>query len=120
MKKILLIVLPLMLLISCEKDYLVPVAEIPGWLKDRIAETEKEIGGDQKSGLEITAWIRYTYKGDYFYEFINPLSSYWPHLYNRKGELMTFSTMDIWKYQEEKCCKTFIWKGPDYIDGIEW
>ena len=109
-----------MLLISCEKDYLVPVAEIPGWLKDRIAETEKEIGGDQKSGLEITAWIRYTYKGDYFYEFINPLSSYWPHLYNRKGELMTFSTMDIWKYQEEKCCKTFIWKGPDYIDGIEW
>lgn len=119
MKKILLIVLPLVLLISCEKDYLVPAVEIPGWLKDRIAETEKEIRGDQLSGLEITAWVRYTYQGDYYYEFINPLSSYYPHLYDHKGELMTFSTFDIEKYWAERCCKTFIWKGPDYPDGIE-
>ena len=119
MKKILFILLPLMLLSSCDKDYLVTAAEIPGWLKDRIAWTEKQIMEDDKSGLEMTAWIRYTYKGDFYYEWINMLSSYWPHLYNREGELMTFSTINIENYWEEKCCKTFIWKGPDYSDGIE-
>jgi len=29
------------------------------------------------------------------------------------------STMDIEKYRDEKCCKQFIWKGSNYINGIE-
>lgn len=119
MKKIMLFLLPAILLVSCEKDYLVPSNEVPGWLKDRIAETEQEIQSNPKSALDICAWVRYTYKGDYYYEWINLLSSTWPHLYNQKGEMMTFSTMDFEKYWEGKCCKQFIWKGSDYIDGIE-
>ena len=119
MKKILLLLLPALLLISCEKNYLVPAAQVPEWLEDRIAETEKEIRSDPKSSLKICAWVRFTYEDDYYYEWINLLSSYWPHLYNQKGELMTFDSMDIYKYWNEKCCKQFIWKGPDYIDGIE-
>lgn len=119
MKTIMLFLLPAILLVSCEKDYLVPSNEVPGWLKDRIAETEQEIQSNPKSALDICAWVRYTYKGDYYYEWINLLSSTWPHLYNQKGEMMTFSTMDFEKYWEGKCCKQFIWKGSDYIDGIE-
>jgi hypothetical protein len=37
MKKILLLLLPALLLISCEKNYLVPASEVPEWLEDRIA-----------------------------------------------------------------------------------
>ena len=119
MKKILLLLLPALLLISCEKDYLVPASEVPEWLEDRIAETEKEIRSNPKSGLDMCAWVRYTYEDDYYYEWINLLSSYLPHLYNQKGELMTFDSMDIDRYYDEKCCKQFIWKGANYIDGIE-
>ena len=119
MKKIMLLLLPAMMLVSCEKNYLVPDGEVPSWLKDRIAETEKEIQSNPKSGLDICAWVRYTYKGDYYYEWINLLSSTWPHLYNHKGEWMTLSTMEIEKYRDEKCCKQFIWKGSNYIDGVE-
>lgn len=119
MKKILLLLMPALLLFSCEKNYLVPAGEVPEWLEDRIAETEKEIRSDPKSSLNMCAWVRYTYEDDYYYEWINLLSSYWPHLYNQKGELVTFDSMDIDKYWEQKCCKQFIWKGADYIDGIE-
>jgi len=119
MKKILLLLMPALLLISCEKSYLVPAAQVPEWLEDRIAETEKEIRSNPKSGLDICAWVRYTYEDDYYYEWINLLSSHWPHLYNQKGELMTFDSMDIHRYYDEKCCKKFIWKGANYIDGIE-
>jgi hypothetical protein len=120
MKKIMLFLLPVMMLLaSCEKNYLVPSDEVPSWLKDRIAETEQEIQSNPKSGLDICAWIRYTYKGDYYYEWINLLSSTWPHLYNHKGEMMTSGLLDFNKYWDEKCCKRFIWKGSAYIDGIE-
>lgn len=119
MKKTLLFLLPLLLFVSCERDYLVPANEVPAWLKDRIAETEKEISSNPKSSLNICAWIRYTYKGDYYYEWINLLSSHYPHLYNHKGEMMTSALLDFNKYWDEKCCKQFIWKGSDYIDGIE-
>lgn len=118
MKKIMLFLLPVMMLVSCEKNYLVPDDEVPAWLKDRIAEIEKEIQSNPKSPLDICAWIRYTYEGDYYYEFINLLSSSWPHLYNHKGELIN-SSFEFDKYWEKKCCKQFIWKGSDYIDGIE-
>lgn len=119
MKKILLLLITILMLGSCEENYLVPADEVPSWLKDRIAEAEKEIKSDPKSGMDICAWIRYSYKGDYYYEWINLLSSYWPHLYNKKGELMTFGKMDIEKYWGEKCCKKFIWKGSKYIDVNE-
>ncbi len=32
---------------------------------------------------------------------------------------MTFDSFYIEKYWAEKCCKQFIWKGANYMDGIE-
>ncbi len=61
MKKILLLLLSALLLISCEKNYLVPASEVPEWFEDRIAETEKEIRTNEMSALDMCAWVRYTY-----------------------------------------------------------
>lgn len=119
MKKIILLLFPVLLLVSCEKNYLVPADEVPSWLKERIAEAEKEISSNPQSLMDICAWVRYSYKGDYYYEWINPISSAWPQLYNKQGELMNFGSIDIAKYWDEKCCKRFIWKGSKYIEGLE-
>ncbi len=117
MKKILLILLPALILVSCEKNYLVPGDEVPGWLKDRISDTEKEIRKNPHSGLDISAWIRYSYDNEYYFEYHNLLSSSFPPIYNYRGDMMTFSWDSNDAYQKDKCCKEYIWKGPSWSDA---
>lgn len=120
MKKILpLLLLPALLLISCEKQYLVPADEVPGWLKTRIAEIEEEIAENPKSALNIGAWIRYEYKDQYYYEWHNPLSSSFPPVYNADGDMMTYAWDGDDEYYNEKCCKKFVWKGSSWIDAFD-
>ena len=119
MKKLLLILLPALMLVSCEKSYLVPDDEVPAWLKDRIAETEKEIRNNPHSGLTISAWIRYSYDQDYYFEYHNLLSSSYPPIYNYRGDMMTFSWDNNDSYQQDKCCKEYIWKGSDWSDTYD-
>jgi hypothetical protein len=116
MKKILLFLLPVMLFISCEKQYLIPADEVPSWLKNRIADIEKEIRSDSR--YEMSAWFRYSYSGEYYFEWFNLISSSFPPVYNYDGEIMTFSSELYLQYESEKCCKTTVWKGPQYPDGL--
>ena len=101
--------------LSCEKDYyLIPANEIPRWLKKRIAEDEKKIAADPMSGLDVAAWIRYKYEGDYYFEYRNGLSSLGPEQYDYDGN--KYQPEDIFEYMENRCCKRFVWKGPNYIN----
>jgi hypothetical protein len=129
MKQFLLLLLPAMLLISCERQYLLPSDEVPGWLKKSIADTEDIISSDSRSGLTISAWVRYGYKDQYYFEWHNILSSSFPPVYDFDGDMMTFSwnstdaldanaTYD--DYQKDKCCKEYIWKGPAWTDDFDW
>lgn len=119
MKKILLVLLPAILLISCEKQYLVPADEVPEWLKTRIAEIEDEIEANPKSGLDIGAWIRYEYNDQYYFEWHNLLSSSFPPIYDTDGNIMTYSWDNSSGYQKDKCCKKFVWKGPSWNDEYD-
>jgi len=113
MKKVIIPFVLSLILFSCEKDK--PVADdIPAWLKVRIAEDESKIEADSSSGLDIAAWIRYEYRGSFYYEYHNMLSSSGPKVYNSKGDQINYgiSYMD---YLADKCCKKYIWKGPAYI-----
>jgi hypothetical protein len=66
----------------------------------------------------MTVWSRYSYEGSYYYEWYNVLSSAFPPVYNTNGELMTFSSDLYMQYQTEKCCRTIVWKSPDYPDDL--
>jgi len=115
MKKLLLLFTITFLLSSCEKDYyLIPANEVPRWLKDRISHDEKIIQSDPQSGLDVAAWIRYKYEGDYYFEHRNGLSSLGPEQYDFDGN--KYQPEDIFEYMENRCCKRFVWKGPNYID----
>lgn len=119
MKILLHFLLPAVLLISCERQYLLPADEVPGWLKTRIAEIEDEIKANQTSALNICAWIRYEFNDQYYFEWHNLLSSSFPPVYNADGEMMTYSWDSADEYQKAKCCKKFVWKGSSWKDAYD-
>ena len=101
-----------LLLISCERDnYLIPRKEVPDWLKTQIARDEKEIKDDPKSGKDIGAWFRYEYKGEYYFEYENMISSAFPPVYYFNGNLMNTYEEPYIDYMNKKCCKQIVWKG---------
>ena len=106
-----------LLLASCEKssDYLIPESEVPEWLKARIAQDKKTLESDPRSGLSISAWVRTEYKSDYYYEFRNLLSSAGPMTYKYDGSEFKYTENGFMDYQSGKCCKKYVWKGPDYF-----
>ena len=116
MKKILLILLPAVLLISCERTQYQPSGEVPAWLRQQIVEIEDQIRENPRSGLNISAWIRYTYNDEYYFEWHNLLSSSFPPIYDFDENLMFFSWDSNDDYQKGKCCREYIWKGPSWSD----
>ncbi|MBU1013383.1 MAG: hypothetical protein KKG99_10275 [Bacteroidetes bacterium] len=122
MKKPLILLVLSLILISCEKkkdiqnENFVPESEIPVWLKERIAADKIASLTDQYSSLEISAWIRYKYEGNYFFENHNLLSSSFPPVYNFQGSIVPLNEESYLNYQNVKCCKQFVWKGSSYID----
>lgn len=116
MKKILLILMPLVLFISCERSQLKSSGEVPEWLSQKIVEIEDQIRENPRSGLDVGAWIKYTYNDEYYFEWHNLLSSSFPPIYNFEGDLMFFSWDSNDDYQKGKCCKEYIWKGPSWSD----
>ena len=114
MKKIVLILLLPLLVISCEKERFVAQDEIPKWLKDRIEHDEMIIASNPQSGLDCAAWIRYKYEKNYYFEYINMLSSSGPQIYDYSGT--RYFPPDIFDYQENRCCKMYVWKGSWYWD----
>lgn len=108
-----------LLLVSCDKEYLVPERELPQWLKDNIEMLEQNIADNPKSMAKISAWMRTEWKHEYYYEYYNPLLSSMPRPISHSGD-----TLDVWigdmdsDYFKEKCCSVYVWKGPDYKEYI--
>jgi hypothetical protein len=116
MKKSLVILIISIFCISCEKTFLIPDDEVPGWLKERILEDEKIIKSDPKLMQNYGAWIRYEFKGDMYYEYDNPLSSESRSPYSQDGVRMETTITPFTEYEKDKCCERFIWKAPKYHD----
>ncbi len=121
MKRVLLLLLPLMLLTACEKQYLVPSGDVPGWLKEIIREAEAGEGTSSIYASDMGAWIRYKYDGNYYYEWVNPVMSSFPPVYDHDGRLFTMDQDEYAMYQNGKCCKKYVWKGSAFPDDYdEW
>jgi hypothetical protein len=116
-----LFIFPLILLTlflsSCEKEYLVPESEVPQWLKQSIQEDEQSIKENPRGMAAMGAWKRAKWNQVYYYEYHNPLLSSMPRPISHSGD-----TLEVWvgdidtDYYKEKCCLSWVWKGPDFTD----
>ena len=115
MRKILVLFTFLALLSSCAKDK-DTAEELPAWLTERIAADEKVIAADPQSGLDLGAWLKYSYKDSVYYEYHNLLMSSLPKVYHSDGTEVSFAGTEYADYQKGKCCKQFVWKGESYFE----
>lgn len=111
------IILLFFLLISCEKEYLVPESELPQWLKNSIRRDEQFIKDHPHGLAAMGAWNRTRWNDEYYYEYYNLLLSSMPRPISHSGD-----TLEVWvgdtdtDYHKEKCCSRYVWKGPDYFE----
>lgn len=120
MKRVILLLLPVIMLVACEKQNLVPSGEVPPWLRDMIREAEAGISSPPMFATDMGAWVRYRYEGNDYYEWRNPIMSSFPPVYNRAGFKLTEQSVYI-PYQNGKCCMKYVWKGSSFpADYDEW
>jgi len=116
-RRILALILLALLLSSCEKEYLVPENELPQWLKDNIQEQKQSIQEHPNGMAAMGAWRRASWNKVYYYEYHNALLSSMPRPISHSGD-----TLEVWvgdidtDYYKEKCCVSWVWKGPQYLD----
>ena len=115
MRKFLVLFTFLALFSACAKDK-DTAEELPAWLKERIAGDEKEIASDPQSGLDLGAWLKYSYDDQVYYEYHNLLMSSLPKVYHSDGTEVSFNQNEYTDYQKGKCCKQFVWKGKSYFE----
>jgi hypothetical protein len=101
---------------SCERDTETNKEEIPAWLSARINHDEQEIEANPQSGLDIAAWVSYKFNNEYYYEYINLLSSMGPITYNYEGDTINYFEEPYTDYLTKRCCKKYIWRGPSYFE----
>lgn len=117
MRTLPMIALALMLLctVACSKKDDVTVSlEIPAWLQLQVTQDENSIAADEKRMENYGAWIRYEFKGSYYYEYDNPLSSLSRNPYSQEGIQIDVATTPYATYWQERCCKQYAWKAPRY------
>lgn len=118
MKKSALLFALFFFLVTCQKNEsenygntLVNENEIPNWLKSQILlQSKKEISS-------TSAWIRYKWNNEAYFEYYNLSSSTFAYPISFSGD--TLKTCPVCKgndYNDHKCCKQFIWKGSHYIE----
>jgi hypothetical protein len=116
MKKLALMFLLSITFLSCEKNLPdVPENEIPIWLKTRISQDEQKIKENPKFMTSWGAWIRYKWQSEYYFEYNNILSSTTIVPISEKGDSLYKNANETnMKYYNEKCCKQYVWKAPNY------
>lgn len=115
MKKIILLIAVHFLLISCEKGYLVPENELPEWLRTSIEKDEQIIKKNPKYMTSYGSWIRYKWHDEYYYDYFNLVSSTMSKPISHIGDTLNFFVNDNnTAYYKEKCCKKYVWKGPNF------
>ncbi len=113
MKKLALILCCCFILVSCEKQYLIPERKLPGWLKESIEADIKEIENDAGSWKSLGSWNRTEWNNEYYYEYHNMLSSrmYAPISHNNDTLHFQYDGTTV-PYYDEKCCEVLVWEGP--------
>lgn len=113
------------LLASCEKKYLLPEKDLPGWLKASIEADLREIEENPKSINELGRWtrsewkaygrwIRTEWQNEYYYEYHNGLfiNSIIRPISHYNDTLKIDYLYPTSPYYSEKCCTVLVWKGP--------
>jgi hypothetical protein len=114
MKKIALMFVLSIALLSCEKTLPdVPENEIPAWLKTRISRDELVITQSPKYLFAYGAWLRYKWQNEYYFEYHNPLWETTIAPVSESGDTLYYGATNM-KYYNEKCCKQYVWKAPNY------
>jgi hypothetical protein len=113
MKRVILLLLPVIMLTSCEKQNLLPSGDIPPWLKEMIREAEAGESSPPMFASDMGAWVRYRYEGNYFFEWLNPIMSSLPPVYTREGLQVMDQSVYI-PYQNGKRGKKYVWKGSSF------
>ena len=117
MRKFLILFAFLALVASCSKDKDNDTEnQLPAWLQERIAADEKESAANPQSGLDLGAWLQYSYKDSVYFEYHNLLMSSLPKVYQYDGTEVNFMPVEYADYQKGKCCKKFVWKGKSYFE----
>lgn len=117
MKKITFLFLLSFFLYSCEKDYLVPKSEVPDWLKTEISKAEKTIKESPAGLTSYSAWIRYQWQNEYYFEYNAGASSSSPKAISATQDTLRLNPWDTTTdYFKERCCRQIIWKGPKYSE----
>jgi hypothetical protein len=101
-------------MLSCQKDQSLLIKDIPDWLKNNISALEKEIKADPITMAAYTAWARYQWRGDYYFEYFDFASSSTIMPKRVDGQNLGLVDPLYATYQNEKCCMDYVWKGPKY------
>lgn len=119
MKKFSLLLIFSLIFFSCEKEYLISENEVPDWLKDHISQAEKSIKENPKGFHSYAAWIRFKWQEEYYFEYHNMASSFLIMPISATGDTLHFSPgATSTNYDKEKCCRQYVWKGPNYKEFI--
>jgi hypothetical protein len=121
MKQLLVILLLSFLITSCNKIktgvILIPDNEVPTWLKSDIEQQQNKILTSPKSTAPYGAWIRFNWNNDYYFEYHNYLSSSSPKAISFNRDTLHIIANDInTDYGKNKCCRTFVWRAPKYLE----
>ena len=66
------------------------------------------------------AWIRYKWQEEYYFEYHNMASSFLIMPISATGDTLHFSPgATSTNYYKEKCCRQYVWKGPNYKEFPE-
>ena len=117
MKKILFILAIFSILTSCEKNY-VPEKEIPAWLKDITNDYEVSLLQNPNNPvLNGTAWIRYKWNNEYYFEYRSIVSSSFAYPISFYRDTLKQCPVCIGTdYHDNKTGKKYVWKGKEYPD----
>jgi hypothetical protein len=118
MKKLAFVFVLFFFLSSCEKKF-VPENEIPNWLKDIINGYELSLQQNPKNPvLNGTAWIRYKWNNEYYFEYRSLISSSFAYPISFNRDTLKVCPVCIGTdYYDNKCCKQYVWKGDFYPDS---
>jgi hypothetical protein len=114
MKKLIFLVVLSISILSCQKDQSLLIKDVPNWLKNNISGLEKQIKSDPITIAAYTAWVRYEWENEYYFEYFNFSSSTKTGPTCMDGQVLSMADPKYAKYENEKCCMEYVWKGPKF------
>ena len=119
MKNLIILFVLFLLFSSCKKEEFVPENEIPVWLKDQIQWYDSALKQNPENYvLNGTAWIRYKWNNEYYFEFRSIISSSFAFPISfQQDTLKVCPVCSGTDYHDTKCCKQYVWKGTGFPDS---